>query len=339
MNRPLKHITLLGLEDMMASSVTLPMEMLQAATEYSLAKHRARPDVQFQLAAQDNTPLQVRGTIRLVPDIAIPDIARTDIVMVPALWRNPLPRLAKLTGVIQWIRKQYDAGATICCAGTGLCLPAESGILDDQPATTHWYYLKKLQARYPRIQFKPGHLLTAGHRTYCAGSVNATADLAIHLIRQLFDEATARHIEQQFSPESRRPFDTSCYIQDEANNHDDEPVMIAQQWLTDHLAEAYCQTSLAARAGLNERTFTRRFRQATGFSPLQYLQRQRIRRASELLQNSDLEITDISSLTGFTDSTYFSRQFRQLTGQTPSNYRRSVRGKLFHLSGPQDQIL
>ena len=327
-----KQITLLGLDDMMASSVTLPMEMLQAATEYSLAKYRTRPKVQFQLAGVESKPLHVRGSIRLVPDIELYDIEQTDIVMVPALWRNPLPRLKKLTPVIDWIKQQYEQGATICCAGTGLCLPAEAGILDGQPATTHWFYIERLQARYPEINFKPGHLLTAGDRTYCAGSVNATADLAIHLIRQLFDEATARHIEQQFSPESRRPFDTSCYIQDEANIHNDESIIIAQQWLGDHLSEAYNQAHLAQLSGLSERTFTRRFRQATGYSPLQYLHRQRVRKACELLQDSDLGIADISMMTGYSDSAYFSRQFRGLTGQAPSDYRRSVRGKLFHIS-------
>ncbi len=328
-----KQITLLGLDDMMASSVTLPMEMLQAATEYSLAKYRTRPKVRFQLAGPESRPLNVRGSIRLVPDVMLGDIQQTDIVMVPALWRNPLPRLKKLAPVIDWIKKQYEQGATICCAGTGLCLPAEAGILDGQPATTHWFYIERLQARYPNIDFKPGHLLTAGNRTYCAGSVNATADLAIHLIRQLFDESTARHIEQQFSPESRRPFDTSCYIQNEANIHHDESIIIAQQWLSDHLSESYDQNRLAAMSGLSERTFTRRFRQATGYSPLQYLHRQRIRKASELLQDSDLCIADISMITGYSDSAYFSRQFRKLTGQTPSDYRLSVRGKLFHFSG------
>jgi transcriptional regulator GlxA family with amidase domain len=96
----------------------------------------------------------------------------------------------------------------------------------------------------------------------------------------------------------------------------------ALSWIDQNLHRTVGVAELAARAAMSERTFLRRFREATGVSPVEYLLRSRIRRAMDLLdrRTSKVSMSEIAAGCGFEDSNYFSRQFRRKTGQSPSEY-------------------
>lgn len=313
----------------LASSVALPAEMLHAADHFYRVKFRRRPLIRTRVVDTASPVPALAGSLRLHADCGLEELGPLQLLVLPAMWRDPLAVVRSHPEVVTAVRKQHAAGAAVCSVGTGSCFVAEAGLLDGKPATTHWFFMDRFAERYPAVQLQRKHLITRADNLYCAGSVNAVADLTGHFIERFFGPTIARQVEAQFSPEIRRSYHALTYIEGQANRHDDELIAEAQQWLHGHFSESIDFGELATRIGISQRSFNRRFRNATGSRPGAYLQRLRLEQARDLLRNSNLAITEIAQQVGYQDASHFAALFRERMSQTPLEYRRSARGKLF----------
>jgi transcriptional regulator GlxA family with amidase domain len=313
----------------LATSITLPMEILQAAGQMARAKRQAGAGVKFLLASADGKPVTLGSGIALVPDVCIEDLPLLDLLILPAIWRNPVPVARRAGAWLDQLRAHARTGTRICSVGTGGYLLAEAGLLDGKPATTHWRYLEDFSRRYPRVKLKSRHLITQSDNIYCAGSVNSIADLLVHVTGEWFGTDVGRAVENQFSPEIRRSFHAAAYQGEADSSHHDEDIATAQQWLQANLAEDVTLSRLAEAVGMNQRTLGRRFKRATGISPMNYLQSVRMASARDLLRHSNLGVGEIAWQVGLRDGSYFTQLFRRHSGMTPLKYREAVRGKLF----------
>lgn len=313
----------------LATSITLPLEILRAASQIAQVKSRLSPGVELLLAAVDKKPVTLFGGITITPDTSYRQLPPLDLLILPAIWRNPKPVVSAATPWLGQLAEIASQGTRVCAVGTGACLLAEAGLLDGRLATTHWNYLEKFAADYPRVKLKSRHLITQSDNIYCAGSVNSIADLMVHVVEEWYGHTVARTVENQFSPEIRRPFRAAAYQTDENQSHHDEAIIEAQQWLQDNLTNKPTMHALAKKLGLSPRTLNRRFHQATGTSPQAWLQRMRIHQAKELLRHSNLSVSEVGWQVGQQDVSHFGKLFRQHVGMTPGAYREAVRGKLF----------
>jgi transcriptional regulator GlxA family with amidase domain len=327
------HITLLTLPDALASSLSLPMEMLTAADQQARAS-RDIADLQFTPLRHDcvgpgGVEIKTANglTLKLSGDIS--DVIATDLLIIPALWRNPVAVLRKHPNLLPWLQRLAQGKTLLCAVGTGSFLLAEAGLLDAMPATTHWFYFDQFAQRYPRVLLQRHHLITEAGTIFCAGSVNSVADLTIHFIELFYGRVLARKVEAQFSPEIRQPFANHVYSAGRSDVHSDEVVVQAQDYLRANYAEPVRMPALAQTLGISLRTLNRRFKIATDVSPNSYLMQQRLHHARELLRTSNLSIAEVAIAAGYSNSDYFSRLFREALKQTPREYRESVRGKLF----------
>lgn len=319
------------LENMITTSITLPLEMLEAASTYSRLKGNPRT-FKICFCADKKHPVRTTGGLTLYPDQRLGQTGPADLVILPALWRNPMPLVRSTPPLLDWLRAQHDGQALFVAGGTGVAFLAEAGLLDGQPAATHWYYLERLQKCYPTVNFKPNHLITRAGHIYCAGSVNSVADLMVHLIKITLGQSVALKVEQQFSHEIRKSYEETCFTDERVTSHQDEAIVLLQSWLQTHYHEEVQLSDMSRAAALNSRTLNRRFRQATGMTPRHYLQTLRLRQARELLKTTNLGIAEIALQVGFNSPDYFSRLFQQHSQLTPSKFRKSVREKLFQLS-------
>lgn len=320
----------------LATSVTLPMEILQAASQMASAKSRSGPQVNMLLASPIKEPITLSSGLTLLPDVSYAQLPELDLLLLPAIWRNPVPTIRAMEGWLDTLRAYAAAGTRICSVGTASCLLAEAGLLTGQPATTHWNYFDQFTRRYPEVELKTRHLITQSGNIYCVGSVNSIADVMVHISEEWFGSRIARAVENQFSPEIRRNFRAAAYQNEADSSHHDETVIEAQQWLQERLGRAVTMKDLARHLDLTSRTLNRRFRQATGMSPQAYLQSLRISHARELLKHSNLGVGEIAWQVGLQDASYFSQLFRRHCDVSPLNYREAVRGKLFK---PGDGLL
>ena len=313
----------------LATSVTLPMEILQAASQMASVGSRGAPQVRFLLAGPNRKRVTLGSGISLKPDITFENLPLLDLALLPAIWRNPLPTIKQAGPAIQLLPALAASGARICSVGTGSCLLAEAGLLQGRPATTHWNYFSQFSRRYPEVLLKTRHLITQSDNIYCVGSVNSIADLMVHIVEDWFGVRIARAIENQFSPEIRQAFSAAAYQSEADSSHHDEVIVEAQHWLQEYLHAPVSMTQLAEHLRLSTRTMNRRFKTATGMSPQAYLQSLRIAGAKELLRHSNLSVGDIAWQSGLQDVSYFSQLFRKHSGMSPLSYRAAVRGKLF----------
>ncbi len=326
---PLHTVATLLYPGALATSVTLPMEILQAASQMASISRRAEPQVRCLLAAEKADTVDLASGISLTAQYTWHNLPPLDLLILPAIWRNPLPTVQTTTACFDYLRATAASGTRICSVGTGSFLLAEAGLLDNRVATTHWNYFDTFTRRYPRIALKTGHLITQSDNLYCVGSVNSIADLMVHIIEEWFGSRIARAVENQFSPEIRRRFRAAAYQNEADSSHHDEAIIEAQQCLQEHLNQPLTISQLASGLGMSSRTLNRRFRRATGMSPQAYLQSLRITTARDLLRHSNLTVGDIAWAVGLCDASYFSQLFKQHCGVNPLRYREAVRGKLF----------
>ncbi|MEQ8659744.1 MAG: helix-turn-helix domain-containing protein [Gammaproteobacteria bacterium] len=312
---------------MLATGTALPYEMWLAAADYRRARRRAGPARALPRVAAAGAGSY--GRLALAPDVALAGCAALDLVYLPALWRHPEQVIAQVPALAPWLRARARAGTLVAAVSTGVSLLAASGLLDGRAATTHWANFSAFAAHYPAVELKRDYFITQAGPLYCAASINSLADVTVHLIERFFDRACAQHVERNFSHEIRRTYAEYRYLDGDASASPDEVVIEAQTWIDDHLAQPSTVTELAARLNVGVRTFERRFRAATGQSPRAWWQGRRLRLAKELLEQTNLSVGDIAWRVGYADAGYFTRLFRREMLLTPSDYRQTVRAKLF----------
>lgn len=314
----------------LATSVTLPAEILHAAAQMSRAS-RGRgiaADIQL-LGLPGESTMTLQSGLRVTLDGDFTKLTNCDLLILPAIWRHPRKVLDRAKAWLPAVKKLHASGTSICSVGTASALLAETGLLDGRPATTHWHDFDRFERHYPAVQLKRRHLITHSERLYCVGSVNSIGDFMVHFVERWYGERIARAVESQFSPEARQSFETAAFLQESAGAHHDVVIRDAQDHMQLHPAEAHTIDSLATLSGLSSRSFGRRFRKATGETPMRYLLHLRIREARALLQHSDISVADIAWRCGFTSPSRFSQAFGRATDLTPRAYREAVRGKRF----------
>jgi transcriptional regulator GlxA family with amidase domain len=325
-----RHVTILALEQMLGSSAANPVEMLEAARARLKVNRANNTDFKIDIAAPEMKSLSLLGGFQVRPNCILSEIEATDLIVVPALWRNPANTIRQHKDTtIPWLRNQYLAGASIMAVGTGVSLVAEAGILEGKAATTHWHYLEQFAREYPHVNLQTKHLLTQSGRIYCAASVSSAADMMIHWLGLVFGKDLSLQVEQQFSPEVRNTFETKVFHAEMGNQHPDEEVASVQRWLQQNLSKGLDVTALSRQAGLSTRQLSRRFKAVCGKTLGQYQQYLRCLEAKDLLKNTDMAIADIGMALGYSDISHFGRIFQRHFEQSPKAYRDKVRHKLF----------
>ncbi|MGL1957494.1 MAG: helix-turn-helix domain-containing protein [Colwellia sp.] len=322
-------IALVLYDDMLATSISLPVEMLRAGEAIALKQDKCAPKLQIQMVAENLDFVSTRSLINLRAEVTTDEASKPEFVFIPSLWRNPRPLLRKNPKLIAWLHQLWHDGATLIGGGTGVCFIAESGLLDNHPATTHWHYAKQFQRNYPHVELKPDFFITQSERIYCAASMNALADITVHLIEQIYGLVVSQQVQLNFSHEIRKPYAEQRYLEGGVDRHPDELIAQMQFWMKNNLNSTTSLTELSQLFGISSRSFTRRFKAATGGRATQYWQQLRMEAAKELLASSNLSIQEISGHVGYHDQGHLTRLFKKYLQLTPKDYREKVRKKLF----------
>jgi transcriptional regulator GlxA family with amidase domain len=226
------------------------------------------------------------------------------------------------------LRKAAEAGTRIASVCAGAFVLAEAGLLDGLRATTHWVAAGELARRYPAIEVEPDVLYVDNGQILTSAGAAAAMDLCLHMIRGDLGSAVAADAARlSVMPLEREGGQAQFIVHEQPpvpRGSTLEPVL---EWIEDNLAGEITLGMLAGRSGMSERTFSRRFREQTGTTPLQWLLRARVRRAQYLLENSDRPIERIAQQAGFGSPTAFRERFRRVVGTTPQAYRSAFHGK------------
>lgn len=221
-----------------------------------------------------------------------------------------------------WLRQQHQAGVRLASICAGAFLLGETGLLAGRPATTHWLYVERFLARFPEVRLDADQLIIDADDIITAGGLMAWTDLGLRLVDRYLGAKAMIDTAQMLviDPPGRQQRYYSAFAP--RLNHGDSAILAVQHWLQETAAEQVALADLAQRAGLEERTFLRRFRKATGMTTTDYCQRIRVGRARELLQASRLPIERVAWEVGYADPGAFRKVFTRVVGLTPGDYRR-----------------
>lgn len=220
-----------------------------------------------------------------------------------------------------WLARQHEAGATITSVCAGSFLLAEAGLLDGRRATTHWSYAELMASRFPATQVDGDKLLIDDGDIITTGGMMAWTDLGLRIIHRLLGPTimleTARFM--LVDPPGREQRYYSSFVP--RLHHGDQPILNVQHWLQKNGARDVTLAHMAKKAGLEERTFLRRFHKATGMKPTEYCQHVRVGKAREMLEFTRQSVEQVAWGVGYEDAGAFRKVFFKVTGLSPGDYR------------------
>jgi len=263
--------------------------------------------------------------VPVVPDASFDDDQRFDIIIVPDLAidmdfdpRGCWPRACV------WLREARADGSMICSVCTGSVLLAEAGLLDGLEATTHWAAAHLFKRFYPSVRLVPERILVPTgpeHRVVTSGGSASWAELVLYLIARFCGRQEAIRAAKVFVIGDREDGQLPFSAMMRPRGHGDGAIENCQAWIGAHYAVASPVAAMIERSGLAPRTFKRRFRAATGYTPLEYVQSLRVEEAKHLLETTAMATDEIGAEVGYQDPSSFRRLFKRLTGVTPARYR------------------
>jgi transcriptional regulator GlxA family with amidase domain len=331
MDQPNRQVVaaILAFPEVTASTVYGMLDLFRSAgrdwgfiTSGTPGEERIRPYV----VSRVGSPFRAANDVWIHPDCTLHDCPTPDVVCIPEVFVPPgEPLDGRFDHEIAWIRDRYRDGATITTACSGALLLAEGGLLDGCEATTHWAYCDVMQRRHPRIRVVGQRAIVAtgdGQRLVMAGGGTTWLDAALFVIARFVGVEEAMQVARlsliDWHGIGQQPFARlSC-----ARQGDDAVIARCQAWIAVHYAQSAPVAAMTAYSGLTDRSFNRRFRRATGMTPLDYVHTLRLEEAKQMLECGDEAIEAIAQECGYEDAGFFARLFRRKVGLTPAQYRR-----------------
>lgn len=282
--------------------------------------------IEVRLVARSPGPIEVSNGVLVRPHGTLDSSGPADIICVPEVNIAPgEPVAGRLDAEIRWLRERHAAGALLAASCSGALLFAEAGLLDGLDATTHWAWCDVLQERFPNVKVRAQRALVVsgeGQRLVMAGGGTSWLDLALYLIARTVGVEAAMQVARinliDWHQVGQQPYARLARTRQSG----DAVIARCQSWIATHYPEPNPVRSMVLLSGLAERTFKRRFQQATGMAPLEYVHALRLEEAKQMLEAGTDSIEAIASEVGYEDAGYFSRLFRRHVQLTPAQYRK-----------------
>lgn len=320
------NIGILALENCLGSSITGPMDILTVATLEHQRTQESGTENLFQpdIISIDGQPVTSFSGTPVPPAYSIKNCPDLDLIFIPVIYGNLTPLLSD-SGLIDWLADQNRQGVILCAVCAGVFLAAQTGLLNNRRATTHWHLAADFASRYPDVILKKEKMLIDEGDIITAGGVTAYMDMSLYLVKRFGSADLSSSLSRILLIDPVRQSQTPYSVFDFNTSHQDENILKIQALMGEDPAQPMPIERLADMAGLGLRTFARRFKKATGDTPLEYLHHLRISKAKNLLETTDDPVTEITWATGYEDVSSFRRLFKKNTGLSPTAYRKKFK--------------
>jgi len=322
------HVSLVAIPEISAAVLySLQEVFLAVGNTWQLVTGTPAYAPQFSVSVVANSKKLLRTNlgVPITPDSTFSDNQAPDIIVVSDINLEPEGKIqGRWPQATSWIQEKFEQGAIVCSVCTGAILLAESDLLNNREATTHWSAKPLFESCYPRVALVPERvLLPTGpeHRLITSGGSASWSDLALYLVARFCGQEEARRIAKLFLFGDRGDGQLPFSAMVRPRQHEDAVVAQCQLWASDHYNLPNPVTEMIGHSGLTSRTFKRRFKKATGFEPLDYVQTLRMEEAKQMLEATNDPIDTIASSVGYQDPNSFRRLFKRATAISPSQYR------------------
>lgn len=263
------------------------------------------------------------------PDLALADVGAVDAIIVAdielPLGGDPAERWAP---EIAWLKERVGDAGLVCSTCSGSLVLAEAGLLDGRDAASHWSAAALFRDRYPAVRYRADRILCDSGmdgRLITTGGASSWQDLSLYLIGRFCGAEEAARVARIFLIGDRSEGQLPYAAMAQPRAHEDGVIHECQAWIGAHYDVDNPVAALIERSGLPARTFKRRFKIATGYTPIDYVQALRIEEAKQMLESGDDAVEAVAAEVGYADPAFFRQLFRRRVGISPARYRQKLR--------------
>ncbi|HET9021805.1 MAG TPA: helix-turn-helix domain-containing protein [Ornithinibacter sp.] len=271
----------------------------------------------YRVCAETPGPMDSRNGTFVQAPLGLEAAADADLVAVPASTSAKTPS----AGVVDVLRAAVDRGAWVMSVCSGAFTLGAAGILDGRECTTHWRYAQELADLTPLARVDPNVLYVRDGTVITSAGTAAGIDAALYLVRTELGATVANTIARRMVVPPHRDGGQRQFIDRPVPPTTAESLGPVLAWMLENLDEPHTVDDLARRAAMSPRTFARRFVAETGTTPHQWVTDQRVLRARQLLEETDLPVEAVARDAGFGSAALLRHHFQRCTGITPTVFR------------------
>lgn len=316
----MKHITILATKGSNLGSIDNPRRGFLFVNDY-LRKAGKPPMFHLQIAGLSNEIHLENGFCTLHPDIALKNLKKTDLIIIPAIDGDIEKSIAENQACISWLVKQYRNGAEIASLCVGAFLLAATGLLNGRSCSTHWRAANDFRKLFPEVELLTEKVITDESGLYTSGGAFSSANLILYLIEKYAGREIAIQCSKMFQVDMDRQCQSPFIIFQGQKEHEDEPVKQAQEFIENNYQEKITVEQLASKCALSRRNLERRFKKATANTVVEYMQRVRIEAVKKQLETGNQSINELMYDIGYSDTKAFRNLFKRYTGLSPIAYK------------------
>lgn len=287
---------------------------------FGLPRPEMGPDwYRFASCPIEPGPLRAHGGFQILPDSDAGLIEQADLIVMPG-WKGadvPVP-----AALIDQLRSAHARGARLASICSGAFVLAATGLLDGSTATIHWRYAEALRRSYPAIEVDEAVLYRGSNRIFTSAGSAAGIDLLIDIVRQDFGAAAANSVARRMVMPAHRSGGQAQFLERPVRTRPDAEVAPLLDRVRLALHEPWAIDRLAREARMSKRTFERRFCEATGLSPGEWLIGERIEAAKHILSSTARPMEEIAEAVGIGSAHALRHHFRRRVKLSPGEYRR-----------------
>ncbi|WP_411073961.1 GlxA family transcriptional regulator [Streptomyces sp. cmx-4-7] len=313
------RIAVLALPGVPAFELGIPSRVFGSAVDAE-----GRPLYEVTVCTVDGAPVPSDAGFTVQPAAGAEALAGADTVIVPPTHAMPelllgAPLPSEVAAAVAGIRP----GTRLVSICSGSYVLAAAGLLDGRPATTHWNLAPEFRRAYPRVRVDEDVLFVDDGDVLTSAGAAAGVDLCLHMIRRDHGAATANRTARMCVVPPWRDGGQAQFIDRPVPEPTLADTTATRAWALEHLAEPLTLARLAEHARMSLRTFTRRFRDEVGLTPVQWLTAQRLELAKQLLETTDLPIDLVAHRAGLGSGNSLRAHMRTALGVSPAAYRRA----------------
>jgi transcriptional regulator GlxA family with amidase domain len=230
-------------------------------------------------------------------------------------------------GLLNFIRRGSKRSRRVASICTGAFILAETGLLNARRATTHWYYARELQARFPEVKVEEDRIFIVDGPIWTSAGATAGLDLALALVEKDLGAEAARSVAKKLVMHHRRAGGQSQHSELLALSPKSDRIQNALSYAEKNLGSSLSVDKLAEVASLSPRQFSRAFQAETGQSPAKAVEKLRLEAARLMIEQSHHPIDVVARETGFVDRRRMREAFLRNFGQPPQVIRRNARAE------------
>lgn len=318
-------VAIVALEGVSDSSLAVTLDGFMAANRAATEVLRQPPPFAVRVVGASRRRVRARSGMAVTPSQTFANMRAVDLVVVPGMGMADPAQIDPVLGrkharvACAWLARRWRSGAHVASSCSGVFLLGAAGLLDGQPATTTWWLGPELTARFPTVKVDAEQMVVEGDRITTAGAALAQIDLVLRLVSRFagptLAELVARYLVVDERPSQAR------YVIVHHLTHASDTARAAERWIRKNLGRPFRMAELARATASTHRTLARRMHEATGRSPLAFVQQVRIETARHLLATTRLSVEEIACRVGYDTSATLRRVLAKHTGRRPSELR------------------